>query len=332
MIPGRVSVIIPVYNRGELVRQAVASAMDQNYSKIEVILVDDGSTDDTPEVIGGLEKQHPGVVLGRRRENGGPGLARETGRQAAQGEFIQYLDSDDLLAPEKLERQVAFLRDHPEVDVVYGTTCLVDGEGRVMKEEYKWTGRDVQGLFPGLLVDRWWCTHTPLWRRSFTDRLGPWSAMRHTEDWEYEARAGALGAKLGRVDGVVSYHRAHTGPRLTGGFWLTPADQASFLSTLHGCASAAGVSAETPEMRHFVRWAFACARAAGEADGRAANALLELALHASGSVPARDLRWFARMVKMFGWKVAGRFAGRIRGKRDAKPGHDTLKQSWMEDG
>src|SRR5947209_7347869 len=119
---GLISVIIPVFNRRILLREAAASVLTQTYRPVEVILVDDGSTDDTPLVCQELARQFPDEVRVTYRDNGGPGQARETGRQLARGEFIQYLDSDDLLRPRKFERQVAALRGHPECGVAYCKT------------------------------------------------------------------------------------------------------------------------------------------------------------------------------------------------------------------
>src|SRR5689334_22859441 len=107
-----VSVVIPVYNRAAMLRQAVESALGQTHRPIEVVIVDDGSTDDTPQAIAALTARHP-EVRAVRRENGGPGAARESGRQAARGELLQFLDSDDLLLPRKLELQLRALEEHP---------------------------------------------------------------------------------------------------------------------------------------------------------------------------------------------------------------------------
>src|SRR5207249_745969 len=82
----------------------------------------DGSTDDTPRVAQALAAQSPGVVRVIHQGNAGPGPAREAGRRLARGEFVQYLDSDDVLLPRKFEWQVAGLRGKPEFGVAYGQT------------------------------------------------------------------------------------------------------------------------------------------------------------------------------------------------------------------
>ena len=121
LVEGLVSTIIPVHNRPSLLREAVASVLAQTYRPLEIIIVDDGSTDDTGGEAEALAEAHP-EVHAIHRENGGPGAARETGRLAAQGEFIQYLDSDDLLLPTKFELQVASLRQCGDCAVSYGKT------------------------------------------------------------------------------------------------------------------------------------------------------------------------------------------------------------------
>src|SRR5215475_1428390 len=106
---GLVSTIIPVFNRFVVLHEAVASVLAQTYRPIEIIVVNDGSTDETGREAEALAEAHSELRV-IHRENGGPGEARETGRRAARGEFIQYLDSDDLLLPTKFALQVAGLR------------------------------------------------------------------------------------------------------------------------------------------------------------------------------------------------------------------------------
>ena len=121
-VAGLVSTIIPVHNRAALLREAVASVLAQTYRPIEIIIVDDGSTDDTPGVADSLAAGSPDAIAVVHQGNTGPGLAREAGRQKARGEFIQYLDSDDVLLPRKFEFQILGLRSSPECGIAYGKT------------------------------------------------------------------------------------------------------------------------------------------------------------------------------------------------------------------
>ena len=122
-----ISVIIPVYNVAGFVRPAVESALAQTFQDIEVIVVDDGSTDGSMEMLHDFDDPRLRVL---RREHGGSAAARNAGLQLACGEFVAFLDGDDLWAPQNLERQAAFLQSHPEADASFGHSALIDEEGR----------------------------------------------------------------------------------------------------------------------------------------------------------------------------------------------------------
>ena len=328
-IQGLVSTIIPVYNRAGMIGASVQSVLDQTYRPIEIILVDDGSTDDTLAELNRLAEAHPDIIRVANRENGGPGLARETGRLLAKGEFIQYLDSDDLLLPRKYEVQVAALREHPECGIAYGITRLTDFSGNVLSEKSKWTARQYDYLFPALLVDRWWHTHTPLFRRELCDQIGPWPAWRN-EDWEYEARAGALRSRLIWCNEPVSVHRHHTGHRVTdrapSGYIL---HEAWLVKRLFICATQAGVPAACPEMKHFVRWAFSLARRLGAAGHmEEAAKLYDVARQASDTKPSLDIRLVGWLAKIAGWKAIGAFEPFYSLCRRCTGARYTMPNSW----
>jgi len=99
---------------------SVDSVINQTYRPVEVIIVDDGSTDETPNVIANLSRRWPDLVKVVRQANAGPGPARQHGLELARGDFIQFLDSDDLLLPEKFSYQVAALVANPEAQICYG--------------------------------------------------------------------------------------------------------------------------------------------------------------------------------------------------------------------
>lgn len=106
----RVSVIIPTYNRGWTIGEAVDSVLAQDYRDFELIVVDDGSTDNTPEVL----DAYRGTIKVFRQENKGVSAARNRGIAEASGRFIAFLDSDDLWLPQKLSRQVEFFNTTPD--------------------------------------------------------------------------------------------------------------------------------------------------------------------------------------------------------------------------
>ncbi len=327
-----VSVIVPFYNRARYLEEAVQSVLAQTWSSFELILCNDGSTDDSVNVAERLSKEHPDMIRIVHIPHSGPGAAREAGRLLARGEFIQYLDSDDRLLSNKFARQIQALREDSAADIAYGITRLIEADGSVVKEPYKWTGEAREHLFPGLLVDRWWCTHTPLYRRRLCDRIGPWSDLRYSQDWEYDARAGAMRTRLTFIPEVVSEHRQHPGLRQTGrGTWLQPVDQVRFFGSLLAAARQAGVGFDSSEMRHFARWVFSCARrAAIIGDSDAAHALLSLATEASDPVMP-DLAAYRMATRCFGQQLTAKGFEAVTRLRGRDKGPASLQQAWMED-
>ncbi|MCE3223427.1 MAG: putative Glycosyl transferase, family 2 [Nitrospira sp.] len=112
-----VSVVIPVYNGAPFVAKAVAGVRAQKHSAVEILVVDDGSTDGTQEVLKSLEQSHG--IRWFQRSHGGPARSRNYGIEAAQGHFIALLDCDDEWLPGKLVKQLAIMRERPEVGLVH---------------------------------------------------------------------------------------------------------------------------------------------------------------------------------------------------------------------
>lgn len=311
---GLVSTIIPVFNRAALLREAVDSVLAQTYHSIEIIIVDDESTDDTPELIARLEESFPDIVRSVRIPNGGPGAAREAGRQLTAGEFIQYLDSDDLLCPKKFELQVAGLRADSSCDVSYGQTFYFAKGERPGLVPWKRTGEAITFLFPSLLQSRWWGTSTPLYRRELLDRIGPWSRLRNEEDWEYDCRVAATGTRLHYCPEPVSHEREHRGPRLSRGGGHIPSklrDRAEARRLILAHAQRAGIGLDVPEMRHFARELFLLCRQCGAAGlSKEARMLFELAREASGPEghTGLDFAVYRAASSLFGWTLVGRLS------------------------
>jgi len=125
----KVSIIIPVYNGEEYITDALESSLEQTYQEVEVIVVDDGSTDGTPEVL----RQYEGRIVHIRQENRGVAAARNAGLAASRGEYICYLDSDDTIDATKVEVQAAALDQHPDAGLCYGIWQKIDSrDGRVL--------------------------------------------------------------------------------------------------------------------------------------------------------------------------------------------------------
>lgn len=320
MTPGLVSTIIPVFNRPAQLREAVQSVLDQDYRLIEIIIVDDGSTDGTFAVAQALATDHPDTIHATTKANGGPGLAREHGRQQAQGEFIQYLDSDDVLLPGKFTAQLAALRDAPEAGVAYGITLFRDASGRRHEKPHKATGETMDAMFPRFLLERWWETATPLYRATVCEKAGPWTDLSLEEDWEYDCRVAALGTRLAYCPMPVSEHRDHGGGRLSRGAQLDArrnAMRARSHELIFGHAMRAGLTG-AQEMQHFSRALFLLSRQCG-ASGLAEQSqrLFALARQASGDERSRgaDFRMYGLAANLIGWNTMGRVSQWVDGMR-----------------
>ncbi len=137
-----VSVVIPTYNRAGIVRASIDSVLRQTYSNVEIIVVDDGSSDDTRETV----ESYGAPVRYIYQPNSGVSAARNLGFTHARGEFIALLDSDDQFLPWKLEAQVGVLLAYPRVGMVWTDMTAVDERGAVVEENYLRTFYDAHQL------------------------------------------------------------------------------------------------------------------------------------------------------------------------------------------
>ncbi len=317
MTEGLVSTIIPVFNRSEMLKEAVASVLAQSYRPVEIIIVDDGSTDATPEVASGLARDYAAEVTVIVKENGGPGPAREAGLLVTHGEFIQYLDSDDLLMPDKFLRQVTGLRHFPECGVSYGKTRFVRNGAVPADIPWKRTGERIETMFPSFLRSRWWGTSTPLYRRSVIDQAGPWSSLINEEDWEYDCRIARQGIRLHQVTEFVSTQRDHGGVRLSRDGSRDPVklrSRAQAHAKILEHAEQAGIICDQPEMKHFARELFLLCRQCGAAGlAQESAGLFALACRASGPVrgAAREFKFYRMLTRICGWTLPGKLFCRL---------------------
>lgn len=132
-----VSVIIPTYNRASVLKRAINSVLNQTYKNIELIIIDDGSTDETQELLDQLNLESI------KTTNGGVSKARNLGIQQAQGKWLAFLDSDDEWLPEKLEKQIAFSNANPNINIIHGEEIWIRNGVRVNpKHKHKKGGGD----------------------------------------------------------------------------------------------------------------------------------------------------------------------------------------------
>lgn len=205
-----VSVIIPVHNRFEFANKTIQSVYEQTYRPIELLIIDDFSQEPyTPRV----ESSHNfHVKTMRHKSNYGPGASRESGRIAAHGGYISYLDSDDLWHPEKLKKQVAMLKAQPETGMCY---CIstefsqlpITGEEKIRRR----SSINYDKFLPTLLDGRPWGTGACLWTRKASELIGPWFPGWAWEDYEYDFRAGCNDIRICYIPEVLCHYRVDYG-------------------------------------------------------------------------------------------------------------------------
>lgn len=163
-----VSVVMATFNMGQFVGSAIESVLAQDYRPLELIVVDDGSEDNTPEILAPYQ-QNPLVTV-IRQDNAGQTVAKNKGLAAARGDLIGFCDADNRWRPGKLSRQVPLLLDHPEAGVVYGDIVLMDGEDRPLPPPR--TRRHSGKITGKLLRENFVTFNTTLVRADIVRRLG----------------------------------------------------------------------------------------------------------------------------------------------------------------
>ena len=311
-----VSVIVPVYNRTQLLEECVLSAQHQTYKKIEIIIVDDGSDDDaTPALISELARRNRNIRIVTSPDNEGPGGARNRGLEVASGRYVQYLDSDDLLRPRKIEAQVQLLQARPECGLSYCRTL----RPYCSNPDQPWarTGEDVGELLPSLLMQRPWGTLSVLWRRSVCDRIGKWSSTGVMEDWEYDCRAAILGTRAIYCPEPLAVIRDHDNNRASGlGVGFTRAVTRDYFIAHRNIYQALIAAGQRQHMMSvpFANKLFWIARMCGARGLREeACEALGMARRVCSRASTRvKIEMFSIVVAGIGWKNGVRFCERAR--------------------
>ncbi|MGL1862835.1 MAG: glycosyltransferase family 2 protein [Pseudodesulfovibrio sp.] len=204
-----VSVVIPTYNRAELLMDTISSVLEQTHQHLEVLVIDDGSTDDTKEQVAALA--NPRIRYIKTENTGLPASARNTGIAMAKGEFIAFLDSDDLWLPEKLEKQIARLHktgmDWCNCD--YHIFSHDTGKNTHLRS-------DTTQPAEGMVAEEMFLTNrvgspTPIVRKQIFDEVGMFdtdTSLRFVEDWDMWLRIAAT-HPLCYVNEALARYRVH---------------------------------------------------------------------------------------------------------------------------
>lgn len=200
-----VSVIIPSYNSARYLEKAINSVLFQTYPYVEIIVIDDGSVDNTYEAL----LPYKGRIRYRHKENGGPASARNLGLNLAKGEYIAFLDADDYWLPEKLKIQIDFMRSNPGIDLVHANSWIDDGNSElypIFVHDKPPSGEIFQQLFLSnhICILTVVVRHECMNQNRFDERNG----LIGCEDYELWLRI-SLNHKIAYVDETVAVYRIH---------------------------------------------------------------------------------------------------------------------------
>lgn len=307
---GLVSTIIPVFNRPQMLREAVQSVLDQHYPNTEIIIVNDGSTDNTAQVIEQLVEKNI-AIRAVHIENSGPAIARQRGLEKANGEFIQYLDSDDLLHKDKFDKQVHALNQHQDVGVCYCVQELLHLEQNRVEPAWMRSGEQFNTMFPAMLGGRIWGTPVPLYRTKLLSQAGPWKNLKNQEDWEYDCRVASLNVKLHFINETLVTIRQHNKPHYG---QVSPTskdkliDKAKSYAHIYEHAKSAKINKNNPEFMHFNRMVFMLVRQCAACGLHSeAKSLLQICSDGTSSLVRRlEYRTYWLASSIIGWQKVGK--------------------------
>jgi glycosyltransferase involved in cell wall biosynthesis len=209
-----VSVILPTYNRVDLLKDSVASILAQSYENFELIIIDDGSSDDTLSFVTSLKDNRIKLIS---QMNMGRSRARNNGLKAAKGSLITFIDSDDLYLPRKIELQVNFLNRHGEFDFVYTSAdCFVGNTPEVPIHRYLASAsgeiyEEIAAYIPLTI-----CLPTVMFRKKVLDHIGLFDTnLDRFEDTDYWRRVSQK-FQIGAMEEITCLIRTHDGNSIDG--------------------------------------------------------------------------------------------------------------------
>ncbi len=199
-----VSVVMPTYNRADLLPRSILSILTQTYKNIEFIIVDDGSTDHSVALIKSFQRMDPRIRLIENKENMGISVSRNKGQAAAKGKYIAIQDSDDISWPTRLEKEVDFLEKHPDVVAVNSIYDEVGKEGKYNN----WVPPLRQDI---LMYFNNYFTHLAVIRKSFIDRhkIKYNTNYISSEDYDYWKQIISNGGKIRMLNEPLIRLRRH---------------------------------------------------------------------------------------------------------------------------
>jgi glycosyltransferase involved in cell wall biosynthesis len=204
-----VSIVIPTYNRADLLKHTIDSILAQTYQDFEIIVVDNASTDDTPALIAAYQERDARVQYIRKPVNTGLANSYNMGRRHAKGTYLAWVDSDDLMTPDRLERQVGCLISNPDLDAVFSRFIEMDYDGNLLRKS---------PVLPAMLTLEnvvrgcaYWIG-TMLVRLKSLEAVGEFNeSFRIAIDIDFILRMALCGLKIATIPSLLVHQRRHIG-------------------------------------------------------------------------------------------------------------------------
>jgi glycosyltransferase involved in cell wall biosynthesis/2-polyprenyl-3-methyl-5-hydroxy-6-metoxy-1,4-benzoquinol methylase len=204
----QVSVIIPTYNGAETISKTLACLQKQTFTKWQIIVVNDGSTDETQRIVEEWQSQEKRIKL-INQSNTGPSGARNTGIDHADYDWLLFLDTDDWIYPQHLEKLTNKLISDPSLDVVYCGWAFVTADGQEVDKYPAELSGDLFAPFSEYCVS---IIHSYLWPKSLVVKVGKFDqSLKSCEDWELWQRIARTGARFGTVPDILAAYRMSPG-------------------------------------------------------------------------------------------------------------------------
>lgn len=201
-----ISVLMPVFNGEEFLSQAIESILSQSYGDFECIIIDDGSTDTTPEIIQQYVDLDLRIISLRQAENRGVAEALNVGLDLARGKFLARMDGEDLALPDRLMKQVAFLEEHPEIGLVGTQTVFIDEVGELVEQSEWIKPLDHNNLVWQLLYETPICHPSIMARTKIIRDVGGYDSNFQNEDMQLWTRL-AFVTRMANLDEVLLQYR-----------------------------------------------------------------------------------------------------------------------------
>lgn len=207
-----ISIIIPLYNGERFIAQTLESVLAQTYRNIEVIVVDDASTDGGCDIVRRYDDSRVKLILSETNF-GGPARPRNIGIEASQGEFIAFVDADDVWKPHKLQTQLDFLMDNPDIDMLYSPAEIIDEHGKISpsrKQRFLILLLRLMSPKNAIIYGNFININTLMLRQPLTSRFIEDSRLVAIEDWMFHIFNFQMGLRGASMKEPLIYYRIHS--------------------------------------------------------------------------------------------------------------------------